>query len=172
MGSGYHYSTFTNSCVSNSSGTPSQAYCTENYGSYATVGPVVAGYLTCINESGQEIIQPSCAPGYAWDATQEKCLIPAATSTTPPVLNINNLPPGYTIAGTASSTPPSFTIGQNLSVGASGSNVISLQQFLDSKGFLTIPAGTSEGYFGNLTKQALIAFQSSVGLPATGYCDQ
>jgi peptidoglycan hydrolase-like protein with peptidoglycan-binding domain len=62
------------------------------------------------------------------------------------------------------------SITQNLSIGASGQNVIALQTFLIAKGFLTMSPGTSEGYFGNLTKQALVAYQKSVGLPATGYC--
>jgi murein L,D-transpeptidase YcbB/YkuD len=69
-------------------------------------------------------------------------------------------------------TTPSLTIAinQNLSVGASGNDVISLQSFLMNKGFLTLPAGTAQGYFGNLTKTALVSFQASVSLPATGYC--
>jgi peptidoglycan hydrolase-like protein with peptidoglycan-binding domain len=33
-----------------------------------------------------------------------------------------------------------------------------------------MPVGIVEGYFGNLTKQTLVAYQKSVGLPATGYC--
>jgi peptidoglycan hydrolase-like protein with peptidoglycan-binding domain len=33
-----------------------------------------------------------------------------------------------------------------------------------------MPTGVGEGYFGGLTKRALIAFQQSVGLPDTGYC--
>jgi peptidoglycan hydrolase-like protein with peptidoglycan-binding domain len=61
-------------------------------------------------------------------------------------------------------------IGSNLQIGASGNDVITLQKFLESKGFLTMPTGMTEGYFGSLTKKALIAFQASVGLPATGYC--
>jgi peptidoglycan hydrolase-like protein with peptidoglycan-binding domain len=48
--------------------------------------------------------------------------------------------------------------------------VANLQTFLEAKGFLTMPAGTAAGYFGGLTKQALIAFQKSVGLPDSGYC--
>jgi peptidoglycan hydrolase-like protein with peptidoglycan-binding domain len=66
--------------------------------------------------------------------------------------------------------PSSVTITQNLQVGASGQNVLALQTFLIAKGFLTMPAGTTTGYFGNLTKQALIAYQKSVGFPSTGYC--
>ncbi len=62
------------------------------------------------------------------------------------------------------------TLTQNLTIGNFGDNVVALQEFLEAKGFLTLPSGTSNGYFGNLTKQALIAYQSSVGLPDTGYC--
>jgi Putative peptidoglycan binding domain len=72
-----------------------------------------------------------------------------------------------------SSTPSSselFSINSNIKFGQSGANVATLQNFLESKGFLTLPAGIAEGYFGNLTKQALIAFQQSAGLPNTGFC--
>src|SRR6185369_15464127 len=43
-----------------------------------------------------------------------------------------------------------------------------LQTFLESKGLLVFPAGDIKGNFGPLTKQALIAYQQSVGLPAQG----
>jgi murein L,D-transpeptidase YcbB/YkuD len=78
-------------------------------------------------------------------------------------------------APVATSTPifTSFlnllAVNQNLKTGSSGNDVISLQKFLEAKGILTLPAGTTEGYFGSLTKKALISFQISVGLPATGY---
>ena len=61
-------------------------------------------------------------------------------------------------------------ITKNLSIGSSGDDVSTLQGFLERKGYLTMPSGISNGYFGSLTKQALIAFQRSVGLPTTGYC--
>jgi len=62
-----------------------------------------------------------------------------------------------------------YTFTGYLSVGSTGSEVVALQSWLVSEGFLTIPAGVSEGYFGSLTKAAVIAYQASVGLPNTGY---
>ena len=48
--------------------------------------------------------------------------------------------------------------------------MIQLQNFLRTSGFLTLPASVSEGYFGDLTKQALSQYQSSRGIqPASGY---
>ena len=61
------------------------------------------------------------------------------------------------------------TFSGYLSVGSSGSEVSALQSWLTSQGFLTIPAGVSMGYFGSLTKAAVVAYQTSVGLPSTGY---
>jgi peptidoglycan hydrolase-like protein with peptidoglycan-binding domain len=45
-----------------------------------------------------------------------------------------------------------------------------LQQYLVAKGVLSIPAGTSYGYFGPLTKFALAKFQQQNGIsPAVGF---
>ena len=57
----------------------------------------------------------------------------------------------------------------NLSLGVRGDNVVWLQTWLESKGYLVIPTGIAKGYFGNLTKSALAKYQSGAGLPATGY---
>ena len=71
-----------------------------------------------------------------------------------------------------------FIIGQraqateivsDLTIGASGVQVTSLQDHLEQKGFLTMPFGIAKGYFGLLTKNAVIKYQASLGLPATGY---
>lgn len=53
-------------------------------------------------------------------------------------------------------------------ISASDINVVELQNFLESKGFLVMPSGVSKGVFGSLTKKALITYQKSVGLPAQG----
>ncbi|MES2471197.1 MAG: peptidoglycan-binding domain-containing protein [Patescibacteria group bacterium] len=63
----------------------------------------------------------------------------------------------------------SHNFATDLTVGSTGASVTALQDLLISKGFLTIPAGTAKGYFGQLTKSAVAAWQASVGLPATGY---
>ncbi len=55
----------------------------------------------------------------------------------------------------------------NLSVGSKGSGVTNLQQFLSNVGVYTGPV---TGYFGSLTKQAVIAFQKQNNItPASGY---
>ncbi len=62
-----------------------------------------------------------------------------------------------------------YTFTGYLSVGSTGAEVVALQSWLVSQGFLTMPAGVAEGYFGSLTKAAVVAYQTSVGLPNTGY---
>lgn len=60
----------------------------------------------------------------------------------------------------------------NLSVGATGADVSALQSWLISKGFAipSISSGAAmPGYFGQQTKSAVVAYQASVGLPATGF---
>jgi hypothetical protein len=62
------------------------------------------------------------------------------------------------------------TYTRNLTLGSTGADVVSLQSFLESKGHLTIPAGTSKGYFGALTQSALAKYQAaSMISPAAGY---
>src|ERR1035437_5374368 len=58
------------------------------------------------------------------------------------------------------------SIDTNLSFGSRGQAVTDLQNLLISKGFLKTSAS---GGFYSLTKQAVIAYQASLGLPATGF---
>src|SRR3989338_3947471 len=57
-------------------------------------------------------------------------------------------------------------IDTNLKYGARGTEVSELQEFLIDKGFLS---GTATGNFYSLTLKAVIAYQTSVGLPVTGF---
>jgi len=58
----------------------------------------------------------------------------------------------------------------NLTIGSSSVEVADLQTWLESKGFLTMPAGVVKGYFGNLTQNALSRFQAAENItPAVGY---
>jgi hypothetical protein len=122
------------------------------------------------NASG--VLICNCPPSETWNPTSDRCdatSVVAPTVTTP----IENpvTPPSSPIpVVSVPASSPSISITANLSVGASGQNVVALQTFLIAKGFLTMPVGIVEGYFGNLTKQTLVAYQKSVGLPATGYC--
>lgn len=57
---------------------------------------------------------------------------------------------------------------RNLTIGVSGTDVSALQQFLIDGGFLSITVPT--GYFGPLTRSAVGAWQTSVGVyPPAGY---
>jgi peptidoglycan hydrolase-like protein with peptidoglycan-binding domain len=72
------------------------------------------------------------------------------------------------VSGNSSSSCAVFN--RDLRIGSTGSDVVSLQTYLESKGFLTMPAGVSKGYFGGLTQSALARYQASVGIsPAAGY---
>ena len=59
------------------------------------------------------------------------------------------------------------SLGKNLSVGSTGADVVTLQQFLADQGVYTGPVS---GTFGPLTKKAVIAFQVNKGItPASGF---
>jgi peptidoglycan hydrolase-like protein with peptidoglycan-binding domain len=67
----------------------------------------------------------------------------------------------------SNNTSPSIYT-RDLETGLSGEDVKSLQEFLMLQGY-SIPAGAT-GYFGNQTKQALIAYQQKNAIsPAIGY---
>ena len=73
------------------------------------------------------------------------------------------------VIGAFAMSASAYVFSNYLSVGSTGNDVVALQSFLVSKGFLTMPAGVAEGYFGSLTKAAVVAYQASVSLPSTGY---
>jgi LPXTG-site transpeptidase (sortase) family protein len=78
------------------------------------------------------------------------------------------------VSGTAAApatTLSSSTFPRALSIGESGADVSALQTALEQRGFLTMPATVATGYFGTLTKAAVAAYQTSVGLPAIGSFD-
>jgi len=78
----------------------------------------------------------------------------------------------FGIAGSADA----LTISRDLTIGSSGSDVKSLQQFLNNNGYPIASTGVgSKGYetmmFGGLTKAALQRYQSANGLTANGIVD-
>lgn len=97
--------------------------------------------------------QKACAlkSGYAWDKGNKKCVNANPAAAIVPVQQ-------------------AYDVKKNLGLGATGGDVAVLQKFLQDKNFLKMPAGTATGYFGILTRNAVIEFQKSAGLPATGYC--
>ena len=61
------------------------------------------------------------------------------------------------------------SITSDLTVGSSGAQVSALQSALVAQGHLVMPAGVAMGYFGSLTKAAVMKWQAANGVPATGY---
>ncbi len=67
----------------------------------------------------------------------------------------------------AATSASAATFTRSLTVGSTGADVTALQTWLNSKGYLTV---APTGYFGNLTKAAVAAFQTANGItPAAGY---
>jgi len=63
------------------------------------------------------------------------------------------------------------TIPDDFGLGATGTHVGTLQDMLVARGFMTRSAGSQRGTFDATTQQALMAYQSSIGLRASGYVD-
>jgi peptidoglycan hydrolase-like protein with peptidoglycan-binding domain len=69
----------------------------------------------------------------------------------------------------ATQTTGCFTFSRPLAIGSSGSDVSGLQSFLLRSGLVSADSVT--GYFGAITQNAVIRYQSSRGLNATGVVD-
>ncbi len=64
----------------------------------------------------------------------------------------------------------SYSFYRDLTMGSRGEDVVALQNFLISTGYLVMPAGVDKGYFGELTKTALRNWQAARGItPSAGY---
>ncbi len=73
-------------------------------------------------------------------------------------------------SGSSSTMTSGHMFNVDLTIGSKGADVVALQEILTSKGYLTMPAGVAMGYFGNLTKSAVAAWQAASGItPAAGY---
>ena len=68
-----------------------------------------------------------------------------------------------------SSVPAGASITSDLTIGSTGAQVVALQSALVAQGHLVMPAGVAMGYFGSLTKAAVIKWQAANGVPNTGY---
>ena len=73
------------------------------------------------------------------------------------------------VLGAFASTAQAYNFASDLTVGSTGADVIALQTALVNGGYLVMPAGTTMGYFGQVTKTAVAKYQASVGLPSTGF---
>jgi hypothetical protein len=70
----------------------------------------------------------------------------------------------------AGASAATYNFTRDLTIGSTGADVVALQDVLISNGYLSMPAGTSKGYFGTLTKTAVMKWQASAGItPAAGY---
>ncbi|MDP1689682.1 MAG: peptidoglycan-binding protein [bacterium] len=98
----------------------------------------------------------------------------AAVTTAPTSVTTTTLTPSATPTTSAAPTAPVqgqvlgaavYNFAQNLAVGSQGADVTALQQFLADNKFYTGPV---TGYFGPLTKTAVMAFQKAHGIAQVG----
>lgn len=124
----------------------------------------------------------TCGPAFGPNAQGSEYLIYAATSTEAGTYGVIRMGPaesnspevtalgkGYEIL-TQMPSATYYQFNKNLTLGSDGYDVILLQTWLEDNGFLKIPAGVKKGYFGQMTRAALIKYQISKGIvPAVGY---
>lgn len=56
---------------------------------------------------------------------------------------------------------PNILVGQDLSTGSTGQGVVVLQGLMTELGYLNVPAGIPFGYYGSMTRDAVVRYQSS-----------
>ncbi len=70
------------------------------------------------------------------------------------------------LAFSVSAVAEGYMFNKNLKVGQRNADVKALQEYLSDAGFFT---GSATGYFGSITKKAVVAFQLANDLPGTGF---
>ena len=85
------------------------------------------------------------------------------------VSNINGVSNGVglEVLTPVATTTACYTFTTNMTVGSTGADVIALQSFLVNNGYLSSVYAT--GYYGAETQSAVSSYQTSVGMPATGF---
>jgi peptidoglycan hydrolase-like protein with peptidoglycan-binding domain len=83
------------------------------------------------------------------------------------------VPPVATSIGSTTAAAP-YVFSKNHRQGDTGADILALQQFLNTHGFIIATTGPGSpgqesDFFGQKTYQALIKYQSANNLPATGY---
>ena len=74
------------------------------------------------------------------------------------------------LIGGTTTTTSGYAFNTNLTIGSRGADVTALQEVLVAGGYLVMPAGVAYGYFGALTRSAVIQYQLAKGIsPAAGY---
>lgn len=97
-----------------------------------------------------------CDTGYKGNLANDGCVYDIASTI-------------QTVASSSvETTTPRYLFTKNLSIGSTGADVIALQNILESKGFLVMPAGISKGTFGKTTSISVKAYQITKGIRATG----
>lgn|GEM_PF-6766587 len=61
-----------------------------------------------------------------------------------------------------------YDFDTNLSLGSVGDDVVALQNRLITEGFLVFPPAVAKGYFGQMTKSAVVKYQIAKGVYASG----
>lgn len=103
---------------------------------------------------------------YSSTSTSQIVNLATSTATSTP----SNSSPASTISTTVPFTnqPTTVQFTRFLSLGSRGKDVSALQMFLLSNGFLNESQVKTKGYFGKVTKKALMKYQQSVGINPNG----
>lgn len=147
----------------------------QSKGFFGTSNGFIIGQYDAVTKAAVMAYQTSVgispADGLLGPLTRASINSNISTSTTvtnvAPVTNTNT-----TISNAQSffsGLPSSYRINNNLALGSRGAEVVTLQSFLEVKGFLTMPSGVAKGEYDTNTKNAMVNYQISKGIsPADG----
>ncbi len=141
-------------------------------------------YAGTASSTDRSFATPPCSGGGSGGGSSYTIQINAAlatstaSTTTQLPVRLGNCPKGLICtpiaAPIATLLPATLSFSRDLSSGSSGSEVRSLQQYLNLKRYIVAQTGPGSpgnetAFFGQLTKSALIRFQKDHGIPSTGY---
>jgi hypothetical protein len=128
---------------------------TYHFTSFGGLNKVVSPSVPVSSGGSSGGSRSTCGYGFVWNPSTMACVQNVATVLTPAI------PVQGQVLGAAV-----YSFTKDLSIGARGTDVTALQQFLIDSGY-AIPAGAT-GYFGAQTKTAVIAFQKTHNIVQTG----
>jgi hypothetical protein len=120
----------------------------------------------CVNVTCTEPL-PAGASDWASQGSGGSIVIPSSTTTATTTTQIITPETGTTTAPQVLGADK-FNFTKNLSYGSRGEDVSELQKILLAQGYLKLRTGLPTGWFGPLTRAALIKWQTANGVPATG----
>lgn len=147
------------------------------YPDFSSATGSITSYPWCIDSGCVSLYSPAGASGGGSNTTTSGSTISTTTANTTATTSTSTTTPTTTTTPTLTENASSagqvlgaekFNFTKNLGYGSRGNDVSELQKILLAQKFLVLKTGLPTGWFGPMTRAALIKWQIANGVPATG----